>query len=211
MLLRLVTDGGHRCARCLSGSNAPYGTVPQELVALHGGRPSAAHDSDTPETFWLPERGRSQLWGCLRTRQPLNAVSRTGSYPSGRSLCWQTAKAMVQSPLPVYRKLLPLFTTRTGNFCHFLAPFSIKVADPPTHPPTPTPPPPAFLCVDSTQRSETGQVRGLRWHNRPREWEGKECGEADGHCGLRRERPTEGKGEGRGKVRAGRKRKVKGW
>ena len=40
----------------------------------------------------------------------------------------------------------------------------------------------AFLCVDSTQRSDTGQVRGVRWHNRPREWEGKECGEADGHC-----------------------------
>ena len=53
----------------------------------------------------------------------------------------------------------------------------------------------AFLCVDPTQRSETGQVRGLRWHNRPREWEGKECGEADGHCGLRRERPREGKGK----------------
>ena len=35
-------------------------------------------------------------------------------------------------------------------------------------------------------------------------------GEADGHCGLRRERPREGKGKGRGKVRAGRKRKVKG-
>ena len=32
----------------------------------------------------------------------------------------------------------------------------------------------AFLCVDSTQRTETGQVRGLRWHNRPREWKGKE-------------------------------------
>ena len=32
----------------------------------------------------------------------------------------------------------------------------------------------AFLCVESTQRSETGQVRGLRWHNRPREWKGKE-------------------------------------
>ena len=47
--------------------------------------------------------------------------------------------------------------------------------------------------------------------NRPREWEGKECGEADGHHGLRRERPREGKGKGRGKVRAGRKRKVKGW
>ena len=69
----------------------------------------------------------------------------------------------------------------------------------------------AFLCVDSTQRSETGQVRGLRWHNRPREREGKECGEADGHGGLQRERPREGKGEGRGKVRARRKRKVKGW
>ena len=69
----------------------------------------------------------------------------------------------------------------------------------------------AFLCVDSTQRSETGQVRGLRWHNRPREREGKECGEADGHVGLQRERPREGKGEGRGKVRARRKRKVKGW
>ena len=54
-------------------------------------------------------------------------------------------------------------------------------------------------------------VRGLRWHNRPREREGKECGEADGHHGLRRERPREGKGKGRGKVRAGRKRKVKGW
>ena len=76
----------------------------------------------------------------------------------------------------------------------------------------PAPPPPlAFLCVDSTQRSETGQVRGLRWHNRPREREGKECGEADGHGGLQRERPREGKGEGRGKVRARRKRKVKGW
>ena len=82
-----------------------------------------------------------------------------------------------------------------------------------------TPPPPtwptakafAFLCVDSTQRSETGQVRGLRWHNRPREREGKECGEADGHGALQRERPREGKGEGRGKVRARRKRKVKGW
>ena len=49
-----------------------------------------------------------------------------------------------------------------------------------------------------------------RWHNRPREREGKECGEADGHHGPRRERPREGKGE-RGKVRAGRKRKVKGW
>ena len=49
-----------------------------------------------------------------------------------------------------------------------------------------------------------------RWHNRPREWEGKEWCEADGHCGLRRERPREGKGKGRGKVRAGRKRKVKG-
>ena len=66
-----------------------------------------------------------------------------------------------------------------------------------------TPPPPkgtwptakasAFLCVDSTQRSETGQVRGLRWHNRPREWEGKEWCEADGRCGLRRER-VQGKG-----------------
>ena len=32
--------------------------------------------------------------------------------------------------------------------------------------------------VNSTQRSETGQVRGLRWHNRPREWEGKEWCEA---------------------------------
>ena len=51
----------------------------------------------------------------------------------------------------------------------------------------------------------------IRWHNRPREREGKECGEADGHGGLRRERPREGKGEGRGKVRARRKRKVKGW
>ena len=42
-------------------------------------------------------------------------------------------------------------------------------------------------------------------HNRPREWEGKECGEADGHCGLRRERPREGKGkgEGRGEGRLG--------
>ena len=30
----------------------------------------------------------------------------------------------------------------TGNFCHFLTPFSIKVADPPTHPPRPYPPPP---------------------------------------------------------------------
>ena len=69
----------------------------------------------------------------------------------------------------------------------------------------------AFLCVDSTQRSETGQVQGLRWHNRPREREGKECGEADGHRGLRRKRPREGKGGGRGKVRARRKRKVKGW
>ena len=69
----------------------------------------------------------------------------------------------------------------------------------------------AFLCVDSTQRSETGQVRGLRWHNRPREWEGKEWCEADGHCGLRMERPREGKGKGRGNVRAGRKRKVKWW
>ena len=48
-------------------------------------------------------------------------------------------------------------------------------------------------------------------HNQPREWEGKEWCEADGHCGLRRERPREGKGKGRGKVRAGRKRKVKGW
>ena len=66
----------------------------------------------------------------------------------------------------------------------------------------------AFLCVDSTQRSEIGQVRGLCWHNRPREWEGKEWCEADGHClSLRRE----GKGKGRGKVRAGRKRKVKWW
>ena len=45
----------------------------------------------------------------------------------------------------------------------------------------------------------------------PREWEGKEWCEADGHCGLRKERPREGKGKGRGKVRAGRKRKVKGW
>ena len=69
----------------------------------------------------------------------------------------------------------------------------------------------AFLCVDSTQRSETGQVRGLRWHNRPREREGKECGEADGHGGLQRQRPREGKGEVRGKVRARTKRKVKGW
>ena len=69
----------------------------------------------------------------------------------------------------------------------------------------------AFLCVDATQRSETGQVRGLHWHNRPREWEGKEWCEADGHGGLRRERPREGKGKGRGKVRARRKRKVKGW
>ena len=57
----------------------------------------------------------------------------------------------------------------------------------------------AFLCVDLTQRSETGQVRGLRWHNRPREWEGKEWCEADGHCGLRRERPREGKGKGKGR------------
>ena len=48
-------------------------------------------------------------------------------------------------------------------------------------------------------------------HNRPREREGKECGEADGHRGPRRKRPREGKGEGRGKVRARRKRKVKGW
>ena len=32
----------------------------------------------------------------------------------------------------------------------------------------------AFLYVDSTRRSETGQVWGLRWHNRPREWKGKE-------------------------------------
>ena len=69
----------------------------------------------------------------------------------------------------------------------------------------------AFLCVVSTQRSETGQVRRLRLHNQPREREGKECGEADGHHGLRSERPREGKGEGRGKVRAGRKMKVKGW
>ena len=33
---------------------------------------------------------------------------------------------------------------------------------------------PLFLYVDSTQRTETGQVLGLRWHNRPREWKGKE-------------------------------------
>ena len=33
----------------------------------------------------------------------------------------------------------------------------------------------AFLCVDSMRRSETGQVRGLCWHNRPREWKGREC------------------------------------
>ena len=32
----------------------------------------------------------------------------------------------------------------------------------------------AFLCADSTRRRETGQVRGLCWHNRPREWKGKE-------------------------------------
>ena len=32
-----------------------------------------------------------------------------------------------------------------------------------------------------------------------------------GLCGLRRERPTEGKGKGREKVRVGTKRKVKGW
>ena len=63
-----------------------------------------------------------------------------------------------------------------------------------------------FLYVDLTHRSETGQVRGLGWHNKPREWEGKVSGEADGHCGLRRERPREGKGTGRGKVRVGRQK-----
>ena len=40
----------------------------------------------------------------------------------------------------------------------------------------PVAPPPPVL---------SGQVRGLRWHNRPREREGKECREADGHCGGR--------------------------
>ena len=44
--------------------------------------------------------------------------SLNGSYPSGRSLHWQTAKALVPHCL------------WTGNFCHFLTPFSIKVADP---------------------------------------------------------------------------------
>ena len=63
------------------------------------------------------------------------------------------------------------------------------------------PPPPTF---------KTPHLH-FRWHNGPREREGKECGEADGHGGLQRERPREGKGEGRGKVRARRKRKVKGW
>ena len=47
-----------------------------------------------------------------------------------------------------------------------------------------TPPPPlatwptakavALLRVDSTRSSETGKVRGLCWHNRPRERKGKE-------------------------------------
>ena len=69
----------------------------------------------------------------------------------------------------------------------------------------------ALLCVDSTQRSETGQVRGLRWHNRPREREGKECGEADGHRGLRRERPRDRKEQGKGTFGVGRKRKVTRW
>ena len=32
----------------------------------------------------------------------------------------------------------------------------------------------AFLRVDSTRSSETGKVRGLRWHNRPKERKGKE-------------------------------------
>ena len=63
----------------------------------------------------------------------------------------------------------------------------------------PPPPPPgrpwpaakavALLRVDSTRSIETGTVRGLRWHNRPRERKGKEWGEADGHYGLWRERP----------------------
>ena len=37
--------------------------------------------------------------------------SRTSSYPSGRSLQWQTGKASIQPPLPTDRKFLPLFTT----------------------------------------------------------------------------------------------------
>ena len=31
----------------------------------------------------------------------------------------------------------------------------------------------AFLCVDLTQRSETRQIRWLRWHNLPKERKGK--------------------------------------
>ena len=69
--------------------------------------------------------------------------SKIGSYTSGKSLQWQTSTALVQSPVPTCRKFLPLFTTRTGEFCHFLTPFSIMIAYPSTHPPRRyTPPPP---------------------------------------------------------------------
>ena len=58
--------------------------------------------------------------------------SRTGSHPSGRLLHTQTGKAVVQSPLPMDRKFLPLFDSILHQGCG------------PTHPPRPYPPPPPW-------------------------------------------------------------------
>ena len=88
--------------------------------------------ANTENPVYLPKKNLSFSHYAIFERQ----YSRTGSYPSGRLLHWQTAEALVQYPLFVDRKILPLFTTHTH---------SIQVADPPTHPPThppqPYPPP----------------------------------------------------------------------
>ena len=70
----------------------------------------------------------------------------------------------------------------------------------------------ALLCVDPPQSHETGTVRGLRWHNLPRERKGKEGGkgrQAEGGHKVGRGRwappPTDGKSsrKGQGQVARG--------
>ena len=87
--------------------------------------------------------------------------------------CWKTKRAGKRlcdlgGAAGVRRGLYPLVPGgRSGSA---FASSTIIFCSQPTFPPSPF----AFLCVDSTRRSETGLVWGLRWHNRPREWKGNE-------------------------------------
>ena len=147
--LCLPTGGG-------GGRGVPLG-LPQDQAAHPPTHPpKLTHLPTHPDPPLPPHRGGGGLccYNQLVTQKPcvfaqkkfcysvtmgsLNSGTTELAVPSGRALYWQTAKALVQPPLTAHRKTLPLFTTWTGNFGHFLTPFSIKVADPPS--PTLLPP-----------------------------------------------------------------------